>query len=120
MIRGRVWDVVVDIRPESPTFGQHVGIELSDTNGCQLWIPAGFAHGFCVLGEEPADIFYKVDAPYSPATEGGLFWSDPELALPWPLEKPKVSARDQRLQSFAEFKTDLPGRVGSGGPSHPR
>ena len=62
VIRGRVWDVVVDIRPESPRFGQHVGIELSDMNGRLVWIPPGYAHGFCVLGDEPADILYKVDA----------------------------------------------------------
>src|SRR5205823_71251 len=67
VIRGRIWDVAVDIRPNSPTYGKHVAVELSDMNGRLLWIPPGFAHGFCVLGEEPADVLYKVDAAYNPA-----------------------------------------------------
>lgn len=113
VVRGAIWDVVVDIRPESPTFGHHVGLELSDTNGKVLWIPAGFAHGFCVLGDEPADILYKADVPYNPATEGGLRWDDPGLAIPWPVENPAVSERDQRLLRFAEFKANLPGPVDS-------
>jgi len=111
VVRGRIWDVVVDIRSGSPTFGQHVGVELSDMNGRLLWIPPQFAHGFCVLGEEPADILYKVDAPYSPATEGGIFWGDADLSIKWPVDGPAVSGRDQRLPSFAEFKTSLPTRV---------
>ncbi len=113
VVRGRVWDVVVDVRPDSPTYGQHFGIEMSDLNGCMLWIPAGFAHGFCVLGDEPADVLYKVDAPYEPAGEGGIFWADPELALPWPIRQPIVSARDQRLPSFAAYRA-RPARWGEG------
>jgi dTDP-4-dehydrorhamnose 3,5-epimerase len=102
VIRGKIWDVAVDIRPDSPTYGQHFGVELSDMNGRLLWIPAGFAHGFCVLGDESADVLYKVDAPYNPAGEGGIFWNDPELAVPWPVINPTVSKRDQGLVSFAE------------------
>jgi dTDP-4-dehydrorhamnose 3,5-epimerase len=79
VVRGRIWDVVVDIRPDSPTFGGNMGTELSDANNRLLWIPAGFAHGFCVVGDEPADALYKVDKPYSSASEGGIRWSDPEL-----------------------------------------
>ncbi|MDA1183709.1 MAG: dTDP-4-dehydrorhamnose 3,5-epimerase [Acidobacteria bacterium] len=113
VVRGRIWDVVVDIRPDSPTFGRHVGLELSDTNGRLLWIPEGFAHGFCVLGDEPADILYKVDVPYNPATEDGIRWSDPDLAIRWPIGQPTVSERDRRLASFGEFRAALPDVVPS-------
>jgi dTDP-4-dehydrorhamnose 3,5-epimerase len=92
------------MRPESPTFGKHFGVEVSDLNGRMLWVPPGFAHGFCVLGDEPADVLYKVDAPYNPAGEGGIFWADPELALPWPAREPVVSARDQKLPPFASLR----------------
>ena len=108
IVRGRVWDVAVDIRPQSPTFGQHAACELNDTNGRLLWIPKGFAHGFCVLGDEPADILYKVDAPYDPATEAGIQWRDRDLSIAWPVENPATSARDQRLPSFSEFRAALP------------
>ncbi|HKY04327.1 MAG TPA: dTDP-4-dehydrorhamnose 3,5-epimerase, partial [Blastocatellia bacterium] len=64
--RGAVWDVAVDVRANSPTYGRSFGIELSDANGRMLWVPPGFAHGFCVLGDEPADVLYKVDAHYNP------------------------------------------------------
>jgi dTDP-4-dehydrorhamnose 3,5-epimerase len=103
VIRGRIWDVAVDIRPDSPTFKQHVSIELSDLNGRLLWIPAGFLHGFCVLGDEPADVLYKVDAPYNSKGESGVIWNDPDLAVPWPIQPTVVSARDQAMPSFAEF-----------------
>ncbi len=106
--RGRIWDVAVDIRPGSATFGKTLAVELSDTNGRLLWMPAGFAHGFCVLGEEPADVLYKVDAPFNAAGEGGIFWADPELAIPWPLRNPMISCRDQGLLSFASYKSKPP------------
>jgi dTDP-4-dehydrorhamnose 3,5-epimerase len=102
--RGRVWDVAVDIRPESPTYGRSVGMELSDMNGRMLWIPPGFAHGFCVIGDETADVLYKVDSLYNPGGEGGIAWSDPDLAVAWPVAQPTVSARDQQLPSFAEYR----------------
>ena len=104
VLRGRIFDFAVDIRPDSPTFGQHVGIELSDLNGKLLWIPAGFAHGFCVLGEEPADVLYRADALYGPRGEGGIAWNDPDLAVPWPISDPIVSDRDRSMQSFAEYR----------------
>ena len=104
--RGQIWDVAVDIRPDSPTFGQHVSAELSDLNGRLLWVPVGFAHGFCVLGDEPADVLYKVDAPYNPRGEVGIAWNDPELAVAWPIVPSIVSARDRELQSFAEYRTN--------------
>ena len=104
VIRGRICDVAVDIRPNSPTFGQHVAVELSDMNGRLLWIPPGFAHGFCVLGDESADLYYKVDAPYNASGEGGIPWNDPDLKIAWPVQSPTVSGRDQKLQSFAAYK----------------
>ena len=108
MARGRVWDVAVDIRPTSATFGHHLGVELSDMNGRLLWLPAGFAHGFCVLGDEPADILYKVDAPYEPAGEGGIQWNDPQLDIRWPINDPVVSGRDTSLASFAAYAANPP------------
>ena len=106
--RGAVWDVAVDIRPNSPTFGQYHGVELTGENGVLFWIPAGFAHGFCVLGDEPADMLYKVSGLYSQAGEGGIRYDDPELALDWPIKQPLVSARDEGLMSFAEYKANPP------------
>jgi dTDP-4-dehydrorhamnose 3,5-epimerase len=102
--RGRILDVVVDIRRESPTFSQHYAHELSDLNGKMLWIPAGFAHGFRVLGDEPADVLYKVDGLYNPKTEGSIRWDDPELGIDWGTQDPVVSARDREAQSFADYK----------------
>jgi dTDP-4-dehydrorhamnose 3,5-epimerase len=104
VIRGRIWDVLVDIRPGSPTYGQHVAKEMSDADGELVWIPPGFAHGFCVLGDDPADIVYKVNQPYTPASEGGILWNDPDLAIEWPVVDPIVSERDNRLPSFAAYR----------------
>lgn len=106
--RGRVWDVAVDIRPHSPTFGQHEAIELSGDNGRLLWIPAGFAHGFCVLGDEPVDMLYKVDAYYHAAGEGGIAFDDQTLNIPWPLKSPLVSARDKALPRWREYCDNPP------------
>ena len=106
VLRGRIYDVAVDIRSVSPTYGQHVSVELTDLNGKMLWIPAGFAHGFCVLGDESADVFYRADALYGPGGEGGIAWNDPELGVAWPLSDPVVSDRDRALQSFAEYRAN--------------
>jgi dTDP-4-dehydrorhamnose 3,5-epimerase len=108
VVCGRIWDVAVDIRPGSPTFGQHQAIELSDENGLLLWIPAGFAHGFCVLGDEPADVFYKVDSYYNPQGEGGLRFDDPDLNIPWPISSPLVSDRDRNLASWKDYRANPP------------
>jgi dTDP-4-dehydrorhamnose 3,5-epimerase len=108
VIRGRIWDVAVDVRPDSTTFGQSYGVELNDLEGRMLWIPAGFAHGFCVLGDEPADVLYKTDAEYNGDAEGGILWSDPELAVDWPVKDPIVSQRDENLQTFAKYKKNPP------------
>jgi dTDP-4-dehydrorhamnose 3,5-epimerase len=106
--RGAVWDVAVDIRPGSPTFGHHHAVELTGENGVLFWIPAGFAHGFCVLGDEPADMLYKVSGAYNPAGEGGILYNDPDLAIAWPVRNPQISKRDEGLLSFAEYKKNPP------------
>jgi dTDP-4-dehydrorhamnose 3,5-epimerase len=103
-VRGRIWDVAVDIRVGSATFGQHFGVELSGENGKLLWISAGFAHGFCVLGDEPADVAYKVDNGYSKEGDGGIAFDDADLAIDWPVKNPIVSDKDKALQSFAQYK----------------
>jgi len=90
---GTVYDVAVDIRRGSPTFGKWVGVELSADNRRQLWVPAGFAHGFCVLSES-ADFHYKCTELYSPASEHGIAWNDPDLGIPWPVKSPLLSPKD--------------------------
>lgn len=93
---GTVFDVAVDIRPGSPTFGRWISVELSDANHYHLYIPEGFAHGFQVLSDE-AVFLYKVTAQYAPAGDRGVLWSDPELAIPWPARPPIFSEKDRRL-----------------------
>ncbi|RYZ15138.1 MAG: dTDP-4-dehydrorhamnose 3,5-epimerase [Myxococcaceae bacterium] len=92
-LAGAVWDVAVDIRKGSPTFGRWVAAELTGENKRQLWVPTGFAHGFCVLSDS-ADFFYKCTALYSPETERSILWNDPELAIPWPVAAPLLSPKD--------------------------
>ena len=92
--RGAVYDVAVDIDPKSPTCGQFVGVELNDENHRQLWVPPGYAHGFCVLSEV-ADFQYKCTDLYFPEDEGGLIWNDPDVNIPWPISEPQLSAKDQ-------------------------
>ncbi len=91
--RGAVFDVAVDIDPASPTCGQHVGVELSDVNHHQLWVPPGYAHGFCVLSAE-ADFIYKCTDYYDPGDEGGLAWNCPRVSIDWPVRDPALSAKD--------------------------
>jgi dTDP-4-dehydrorhamnose 3,5-epimerase len=94
VIAGAVYDVAVDIRKGSPTFGKFVGVELSAENKRQFWVPPGFAHGFYVLSES-ADFQYKCTALYAPEHERSLIWNDPDLAIPWPVSgAPKLSAKD--------------------------
>ncbi|MGA3796609.1 dTDP-4-dehydrorhamnose 3,5-epimerase [Pseudomonas fluorescens] len=97
--RGAVYDVAVDINPESPTCGEFVGIELTADNHLQLWIPPGYAHGFCVLSDV-ADFQYKCTDLYYPEEEGGLIWNDPDVNIPWPVETPKLSEKDLRNPSL--------------------
>lgn len=103
---GRIWDVGVDIRPDSPTFGKWYGTYLDGETHEQLFLPVGFAHGFCVISEF-ADVMYKVSTPYDAATERAIAWNDPELGIEWPVANPVLSARDQAAQSFAELKRSL-------------
>lgn len=104
VIRGSIIDIVVDVRSKSPTFGKSIQIQLDDRDRSLLWIPAGFAHGFAVIGEEPADVLYKTDAEYNPKGEGGIRWNDPELEIKWPISNPIVSDRDQNLPTFASYR----------------
>jgi len=97
--RGRIYDVAVDIRSDSPTFGEWYGEELSDENHLQLYVPQGFAHGFAVLSDV-CDFEYKCTNFYRPDDEGGIIWNDRRLKISWKLEKPIVSDKDQNLPSF--------------------
>lgn len=101
--RGVVFDVAVDINPLSSTFGQWVGVELSDANHRQLWIPPGYAHGFQVVSES-ADFEYKCTDYYHPETETGVMWNDPDLGIEWPVPEPKLSAKDLKLPTLADIK----------------
>lgn len=102
VVSGVVFDVAVDIRRSSPDFGRWVGLELSDANRKQLWIPRGFAHGFAVLSES-ADLLYKADNYYSPGRERSIRWNDPDLGIDWPLEDaPLLSAKDETAPALAE------------------
>ena len=103
-LSGAIFDVAVDIRQGSPTYGHWVGAELSAENGDQLWIPAGFAHGFATL--KPATlIHYKVTAPYSAAHDRGLCWNDPDIAIDWPVSKDEavLSDKDRQQPSLADL-----------------
>jgi dTDP-4-dehydrorhamnose 3,5-epimerase len=109
--RGRVFDVAVDVRRGSPTFGRWFAHELCDERGEMLWIPAGFAHGFCVLSEV-ADVVYKCDALFDREDDCGILWCDPSLAIPWPVESPVVSVKDRQLPPIHAARDDLPTFVG--------
>ncbi len=102
VLRGEIFDVAVDLRRDSPTFGRWHGLHLSEQNHRQLWIPRGFAHGFCVTSED-ALVLYKCSTFYEPAQEHTLLWNDPELAIDWPVEKPLVSEKDGRGKRLREL-----------------
>ena len=108
VVRGAVFDVAVDIRVGSPGFGHWVGYELNEDNHRQLWIPPGFAHGFCVLSEV-CDFAYKCTDFYRAADEGGVLWNDSDIGIDWPIQSPALSAKDARLPCLSEIpKAKLP------------
>lgn len=103
VVRGRVFDVALDIRPNSSSYGQHVGVELDAEKKQMLWVPEGFAHGFLVLSES-AEFLYKATNFYHPESEGAYFWRDPQLTIPWPLDElgdePELSSKDKQAPSW--------------------
>ena len=101
-IRGEVFDVAVDIRPKSPTFGKWTGVLLSEKNRLQFFVPEGFAHGFCVLSES-ACFAYKCSDFYAPDDEKGIIWSDPDIGIKWPIENPVISEKDKTFPTLSEL-----------------
>jgi dTDP-4-dehydrorhamnose 3,5-epimerase len=105
--RGRIFDVAVDLRTGSATYGQWEGHELDDERHRQLFVPAGFGHGFAVLSEE-ADVSYLLSSTYDPATEAGIAWDDPDVGVEWPLHEPLLSERDKQAPRLSEVVDTLP------------
>jgi len=104
VIRGAVFDVIVDLRRGSETYGRWQGVELSSENFTMLFVPRGFAHGFCTL-EPGTEFFYKVDNYYAASHEGGIIWNDPTLKIDWPTREPILSVKDAQLPLFKDFQT---------------
>ncbi|HEV3139045.1 MAG TPA: dTDP-4-dehydrorhamnose 3,5-epimerase [Vicinamibacterales bacterium] len=107
VVAGVVFDVAVDVRRGSPTFGRWVGLTLSAENFRQCYVPAGFAHGFCVVGDV-AEVIYKCTDMYDPSSEIGIAWNDPSLAIDWPIREPILSARDRANPILADVMDLLP------------
>ncbi len=107
VLSGAIFDVAVDIRKGSPTFGQWVGVELSQESHRQLYIPPGFAHGFCVISET-AGVLYKCTDLYAPEDERGVLWNDPALNIAWPIDQPVLSKKDSAFASLRDMESDLP------------
>jgi dTDP-4-dehydrorhamnose 3,5-epimerase len=105
-VRGRIWDVAVDLRRDSPTYGQWEGHELDDARHRQLYVPVGFAHGFCVLSNV-ADVHYRLSSYYDQATEAGIAWDDPDVGVEWPVAEPRLSDRDRNAPRLAEIAGEL-------------
>jgi len=105
---GRIFDVAVDIRPASPTFGRWHGVTLDAEEQAQLFVPVGFAHGFCVVSDV-ADVLYKTSNVYDPKTESGFAWNDPDVGVEWPISEPLLSERDQRAEPFAMLRERVRG-----------
>ena len=104
VITGEIFDVAVDLRPGSATFGKWTGILLSDENRLQVFVPEGFAHGFCVLSEF-ALFYYKCSDFYAPDDEGGIIWSDPDIGIKWPVENPIISDKDKQYPNLANLSS---------------
>lgn len=100
--RGSIFDVAVDIRPDSRTFGRWYGTQLDAEEHAQLFVPVGFAHGFCVMSDI-ADVVYKVSSVYDAQTESGLRWDDPDIGVEWPTRAPLLSPRDRQTETFADY-----------------
>lgn len=107
VVVGRIFDVAVDIRPQSPTFGRWQGVWLDAQEHAQLFVPVGFAHGFCVVSDV-AEVLYKTSSVYDGATEAGFAYNDPAVGIQWPCAAPEVSARDAAAPSLAQIKDNLP------------
>ncbi len=105
--RGLIQDVIVDVRKNSPSFGKYVEVELSGDDPKWFFIPAGFAHGFCVLSSEGADLLYKVDTHYNPKGEVALKWNDSDLNIPWKISKPSLSPKDEQGLALKEYMNNL-------------
>ncbi|HXS47212.1 MAG TPA: dTDP-4-dehydrorhamnose 3,5-epimerase [Solirubrobacterales bacterium] len=105
--RGKVFDVAVDLRRSSSTYGQWEGYELDDEAHRQLFVPAGFGHGFAVLSDV-ADVAYQLSSTYDPATESGIAWNDPDVGVEWPVDEPLLSDRDKQAPRLAEIAATLP------------
>ncbi|MDB4151147.1 dTDP-4-dehydrorhamnose 3,5-epimerase [Pseudomonadales bacterium] len=103
VVRGEVYDVAVDVRKGSPTFGEWEGVILSEDNKKQFWVPPGFAHGFVVLSDT-ADFEYKCTDYYDPSDEGSILWSDPDLDIPWPIANPGLSVKDQSAKRLVDLR----------------
>lgn len=103
VVRGEVYDVAVDVRPGSPSFGQWEGVILSESNKKQFWVPPGFAHGFVVCSEV-ADFEYKCTDYYDPADEGSILWNDPDLDISWPIDNPSLSLKDENAKRLIDLK----------------
>jgi dTDP-4-dehydrorhamnose 3,5-epimerase len=103
VLKGKIFDVAVDLRKSSPTYGRHVTAELDAESGVQIFVPQGFAHGFCTLAEGTL-VFYKVDAHYAPEADAGIFWADETLAVPWPVApgQAQLSPKDAQLPRFRD------------------
>jgi dTDP-4-dehydrorhamnose 3,5-epimerase len=104
-VAGEIFDVAVDLRPASTTFGKWTGARLSDKNGHQMYIPKGFAHGFCVLSEF-ALFYYKCSDFYAPDDEGGIIWSDQDIGIEWPVENPIISEKDKQYPNLANLAAE--------------
>lgn len=105
VLKGAIFDVAVDLRAGSPTFGKHVAVTLSAADGAQLFVPRGFLHGFCTL-EDETEVFYKVDSYFSPAHDGAVNWADPDIAIAWPIrpDEAVLSEKDSRAPRLSAIK----------------
>lgn len=105
--RGEIFDVAVDVRDSSPTFGKYVAVVLNGDEPKSFWIPPGFAHGFCVTSKEGADVLYKVDNLWSPGGETSVYWNDRDIGIQWPIKSPILSEKDKVGPSLKEIKNSV-------------